>query len=126
MTYTKEQQKENRRKWIEALLSGEFKQGQNTLVRPLPDGEEHCCLGVACELAAREGITVKRGYRFTGYYVDYESHLPPAVQQWLGLADEYGNYDNGEHSLVMHNDLERRTFSEIAFIIESEPEGLCV
>jgi hypothetical protein len=38
--------KEFRKKWIEALRSGKYKQGREYLKK---DGF-HCCLGVACEI----------------------------------------------------------------------------
>ena len=57
MTYTPEQQKANRDKWVAALRSGEFEQTQEVLVLEDDDGKKsYCCLGVACVLAIREGI----------------------------------------------------------------------
>jgi len=40
-------------KWLEALESGEYKQGKNTLVNSR-DG--YCCLGVLCKVAELNGI----------------------------------------------------------------------
>lgn len=40
-------------KWIAALESGEYKQGQNVL---RSDDGFYCCLGVLCELAVKEGV----------------------------------------------------------------------
>lgn len=45
--------KEAIRKWVDMLRSGEFKQGENAL---RTTDNKFCCLGVLCELAAREGI----------------------------------------------------------------------
>jgi hypothetical protein len=39
--------KEFKEKWIAALRSGKFKQGSGYL----QDGDEYCCLGVACRIA---------------------------------------------------------------------------
>lgn len=53
--------KGKRKVWVAALRSGAFSQGQNrltTVVRDEKDhkqGEENCCLGVACELLVQAG-----------------------------------------------------------------------
>ena len=36
--------------WVEALRSGEYKQGKGMLYRP---EETHCCLGVLCKVAGK-------------------------------------------------------------------------
>lgn len=122
---TKEQQRENRRKWVEALRSGEFMQGQRRLAYVGEDEDSevrHCCLGVACELAIREGVAIERTKHFTQIAYSGEAiFLPLPVQEWLGLRHRNGNY-NGT-SLSTHND-GGAAFDEIADIIESEPEGL--
>mgnify|MGYP007046850129 CR=1 FL=1 len=39
------------KKWVKALRSGKFKQGQGTLKQYDSEGNiKHCCLGVLCEL----------------------------------------------------------------------------
>lgn len=37
-------------KWIKALESGEYKQGQGVLVRGYQDNKTFCCLGVLCDI----------------------------------------------------------------------------
>jgi hypothetical protein len=37
--------------WIEALLSGKYKQGRSRLATPTETGIHYCCLGVLCEVA---------------------------------------------------------------------------
>lgn len=37
-------------KWLEALRSGDFKQGASALSK----NGKHCCLGVLCEIAGRD------------------------------------------------------------------------
>ena len=122
---------EGAKKWIAALRSGEFKQGKDRL----RTDDRFCCLGVACELAAREGIIDKgKGERMdsglTRYqYGSYElyygegkyQYLPRLVCDWLGLNTSEGGYN--QTSLTVLND-EGATFEEIAAVIESEPEGL--
>ena len=112
--------KEVRKLWVEALRSGEYKQGKYNLHKK----DEFCCLGVLCELAVKEGVTnvTKSGVDFL-----YEGHsisLPNSVVSWSGLRDRCGQF--GKTSLMALNDyMEKgRSFSEIADVIESEPEGL--
>lgn len=45
------EQKRNRKKWIQALRSGKFKQGMNYLEK----NGKHCCLGVACRVIQPKG-----------------------------------------------------------------------
>lgn len=49
---------ENARKWVEALRSGEFTQCSGKLCGY--DGSRwcYCCLGVACEIASRNGAPI--------------------------------------------------------------------
>jgi hypothetical protein len=72
-----------RTQWTAALRSGEYLQAASYL----RDGDRYCCLGVLCELAARDGIlkAVKRdGVPFWSY--DGRSdYLPESVQDWAGL-----------------------------------------
>lgn len=46
------------RKWVEALESGDYNQGQGLLkqVNKHEGKVEHCCLGVLCEIAGEEWI----------------------------------------------------------------------
>ena len=45
-------------KWVEALRSGEYKQGRGYL-KVTENGEaRYCCLGVACELLRESGVDV--------------------------------------------------------------------
>jgi hypothetical protein len=37
-------------KWVEALRSGNYEQGEGTLKNISDDGYEYCCLGVLCEI----------------------------------------------------------------------------
>jgi hypothetical protein len=107
---------ENAKKWVAALRSGEYKQAQSQLKTEIG----HCCLGVACELAKQAGVISD--------YKSSEWFLPVTVRNWLGLATHGGTYQESEDtdldmSLARKND-RGATFSEIADIIESEPEGL--
>jgi hypothetical protein len=125
MTWTKEQQAENRAKWVTALRSGEYKQGRQML---RSDADEYCCLGVACELAAAENV-VPEARRVNAAEWDYEyggdgQLLPDAVVEWLGLRDRYGAIIDGfrpygePNALTEVNDA-GEDFDGIADLIES-------
>jgi hypothetical protein len=106
----------NAEKWVAALESGEFAQTQSQLYDP--DTDAYCCLGVACEVARREGAIE--------WYEGTLGGLPDVVRVWLGLNGNLGSYQSaGERTyLTDDNDCHGRTFPEIAAIIRSEPEGL--
>ena len=116
---------ENAKRWVEALRSGEYDQANGAL----RNGDGFCCLGVACDLARVElgteweesddGAARLAGSSSFGY-------LPVGVQRWLGLASNDGSFwpgGGGTETLASLND-DGKTFSEIAAVIESEPEGL--
>ena len=48
--------KENIQKWVDGLLSGEYEQGRGKLNK---DGK-FCCLGVACEVAIKNGLNLSK------------------------------------------------------------------
>ena len=121
---------ENAKKWVEALRSGKFKQGKNFLHSI--EGDTFCCLGVACELAVKEGIIPEPILKDTGTYVYGDENdssngfLPRAVKNWLGLGDVSGRLkmETGNTSLTNLNDSGTYDFNAIADIIEGRPEGL--
>jgi len=111
----------NIRKWVEALRSGEYPQTTNWLAK---EGR-YCCLGVACELAVKDGLPVE--VTFNGAirkplsYNGFNQVLPPAVRDWLGLdeLDPYAEYEGSRHKLSLLNDDGAFDFNAIADVIES-------
>ena len=104
----------NAQKWVEALRSGGYKQGVGCLYDSHHD--KYCCLGVACKVYEKEtGDNLGVGSRSTliGY---------PQVKDWLSLRTNCASYIN--NSLINLNDDDELSFSEIADVIESNPEGL--
>jgi len=80
--------KEIKKKWIDALLSGDYKQTQEYL----RDDEGYCCLGVLCDIFRKdhnEAQWVKSGCMFDffpGGNKDYETvTLPRVVVEWAEL-----------------------------------------
>ncbi len=120
-TYTKEEQAANRQKWTAALRSGDYPQGKHTLKTV---ADRYCCLGVACDLAAREGVLDA---------FDQPATLTKSVQDWLGLlaatgtttdGHEYGPaHDDGDvsyaHALTELNDNADWDFNQIADLIDA-------
>lgn len=108
--YTKEQQAENRAKWVADLRSGEYRQG----VGQLSHENGFCCLGVACSLAVREGVIES---------YDPENATPPGeVIDWLGLSTDTGELTSGVDGwdeLIDLNDHAKWPFPRIADLIES-------
>lgn len=133
-------------KWIAALRSKKYKQGQKLLKSKSPRGVvRHCCLGVLCELYQNDrrrkkmkplptdsflpdddryddGVPIKsRVCEFDSFY----STLPPRVVKWAGMHSDEGDFDTPEilpddsigSTLVMLND-GGLDFEEIADIIE--------
>lgn len=112
---------ENMQKFVAALRSGEFPQAKGTLNRiDVLDSDEkltvgYCCLGVGCELAARNGVvakdSMKRYIDDTNYeevvvfgILDEDSdelvessaasyvYLPEVVADWLGFPGQTDLY----------------------------------
>lgn len=128
--------------WIAALRSGDFKQGHSCLQT---SRQTFCCLGVACEIAAKENIVefvvndYGSGYRQYSNNNDalINSTLPDPVSAWLGLfdmnpsvvvkdlpADLYEKvrktgWSTSTISLVELNDSIMFNFNQIADVIEA-------
>ena len=113
--------KEWRRKWVEALRSGKYKQTTGTL----RDRDGFCCLGVLCDISKTgEWVKDDGGWRYEGY----TDVLPKPVQQLVGLRAQNGNISRSTEpeleGLSEMNDADGKSFAEIADVIEAEPEGL--
>lgn len=76
--------RENVKKWVDALRSGKYAQGMGYLNK---DGK-FCCLGVACDLAYKDGVDVQRDQRVSDGAYTYggqHGYPPTTVTEWLGL-----------------------------------------
>lgn len=107
-------------KWLQALRSGEYQQGQLNLRRKTKDAVQFCCLGVLCDVS-QQGKWSHRSYR-----VGEESlcsTLPPSIRKWAGINTELTDKDNWPHDdsaeacLIQMND-NGKSFVEIADWIE--------
>lgn len=73
---------------VDALRSGKYKQGKASLGKRSQDGEENCCLGVACEVAIENGLELDKEYTENIVFYDNEATiLPNSVRKWYGFKD---------------------------------------
>ena len=108
-------------KWVAALRSGEFEQTSGVLANR--GRTAHCCLGVLCEVAIKEGLSmeVRPRSEFTCFN-DEDANLPAEVLDWAGMESALGSYSDGR-PLVVLND-EGHPFEQIANVIEHHWEEL--
>ena len=108
---------DNAKKWVAALRSGEYQQGQFNL----RTGDKFCCLGVACDVYIKEGnnlLVEQEGIAFA-FGKEY-GVLPAPVQKWLGLKNHNGQYGfERTQCLSHHNDVLQLSFAQIADFIEA-------
>lgn len=105
--------------WVDALRSGEYKQTTDTL----QNRGGYCCLGVACAVAQKNGVTV---------LVDAIDHSvlgdnltdQTDVFKWLGLSQANGAIGRTQTQLTTLNDRGRLTFNELADVIEWNADRL--
>lgn len=129
---------EVREKWVSALRSGEYPQTTGRL----HDEDGYCCLGVLCEVAIKEGVSIAKGPRYDGrvFYDDKEDLPPHSVAEWAttggdpdptwaldvewaslpGETPEYGVHQSDWVELTELNDSAHLTFEQIAYLIEKD------
>ena len=106
MSISREEQKRNRKIWVDALRSGEYKQGQYTLrqhsrgLAP-PYSYKYCCLGVACKVVPGMRDTPDDGGSIG-------SSLNGQERQLLGISEAQ------MHHLMRRNDSDKWPFPVIA------------
>lgn len=101
---------EIKKKWCEALRSGEYEQGTLSLRH----GNTYCCLGVLCDLHSRE---TGNKWDEDDEYLDKWGYLPSAVMEWSGFKSCRPEVRSG--TLDRLNDT-GTSFSKIAGLIEKE------
>lgn len=106
--------KANLRRWVSALRSGQYQQGQSYM---RSEDNKYCCLGVAMDLAIANGVVCKPDWGKT-------SITPSAVNDWFGvrgsggLNDHLNHLNRVGHSPANMNDV-GISFAEIADKIEA-------
>ena len=126
-----------KKKWLAALRSGEYKQGQGLLYNP--DNESYCCLGVLC--AVTDGV-IERGQGMPSFAFCESHGIKPVEREWAGkrggtcgadfiVQPEFGDVETflttsrpmSADYLSGLNDDVGATFKEIANIIEERVEA---
>lgn len=101
--------KEIVRKWTKALESGEYKQTRCLLRVTCGSSVGHCCLGVLCEIVAKEEPKIARWNAHNIFFYaadDDDTELPHALHDQLPWIDM--------NRLMSMNDKEMLSFKEIA------------
>ena len=99
---------------IDALKSGEYKQGTGCLKK----GDRFCCLGVACDLYAKENglawhVDPKQP---SDSILDERRRLPDKVKEWFGFPC-FGGIHHEDFGLPTWND-DGTPFETIAGFLE--------
>ena len=102
---------EIKKKWVEALRSGEYKQE----VGYLRKDNKFCCLGVLCDIYEKE--TGKDAFN-----QNHQEVLPYNVSEWAGLGIVYSPCikQKNNHTLSYLNDIGNCDFQEISNWIDEE------
>lgn len=117
-------------RWVRALRSGEYKQGQGFLRQTLNNGELlYCCLGVLCELYSRE----YGNYHFEppkvpgsgDLFMGVNNVLPEPIRKWAKLPSPLGlpmytHAPNGVLKFLTNINDEQFDFQTIADWIERQ------
>lgn len=94
---------EIKKKWTDALRSGEYEQGTGALKT---HGEKYCCLGVLCDVLDSDR------WGTDGTWSNSWSALPS--HEWLNLFASGDDYSDIQNDLMNMNDNGEFTFSDIA------------
>lgn len=115
--------KDIKEKWVAALRSGEYEQGHGAL----NTNDRFCCLGVLCDLAVDDGVTMAVETVWTeeeGAEVRYDGHMdwpPNAVLAWADLDTDDPSVpdpETGTLARVSRLNDGGLSFNEIADLIE--------
>lgn len=105
-----------KKRWVEALRSGEYKQGENTLLR---DGK-FCCLGVACVVAGVQDINSVCSYGFIEFDPANKPEVlkvPDILRGDTPVTNVLASLNDGRDEQGTSED-KKKSFNEIADYIE--------
>jgi hypothetical protein len=109
-----------RKKWLAALRSGEYKQGQGCLYRP--DDKSFCCLGVLNHIALKGNVEVVANDFDSDDYLQKGDFLEVPSREFY-TAFKIDMPGHKQNSLINMNDGSRCSFVEIADYIEEHSRG---
>lgn len=126
-------------RWVAALRSGEYRQGDGFLrIHQADDSDLYCCLGVLCDLAVQDGLAFwskPKSSQAAASIVTQASRdctgLPVPIREWAGLparamTPELRHSDGALHWAAVFNDgdktlgVSKHSFEEIADLIEQQ------
>lgn len=117
-------------KWVAALRSGDYKQGDGSL----RDSETNsfCCLGVLCNLHAESHPKIAKTQKDPGVYLGESEFLPEEVLAWAGMDSSDGstvgnteiNINGKSFSCLTEANDSGTSFKRIATWIEKNYEKL--
>jgi len=108
-------------KWVKALRSGEYEQGEGRL----RCGDKYCCLGVLTDLYAKEKNLEWHPHLYDVFGFDNEEgSTPNLVLEWSEVEGIFGWISALDRDLSSLNDSGNYTFHQIADIIEEHWRGL--
>lgn len=121
---TNRQKRDNVRKWIKALRSGEYKQTTGVLRRRYFDsttaseGIGYCCLGVVCDIFKPEDAKWEPNTngKFTLFDARYD--VPQEIMDITGIEFAQFHAWNDGLGFVELNDNRGATFDEIADMLD--------
>jgi len=118
-----------KQKWIDALRSGKYHQGQSKLY----SGDGFCCLGVLCDIYAKEvgdiawvkkdpSKTVDDDKWDYWYFDDQSEVLPDCVCKWAEMDEDDPVLTKGQYYLTSLAELNDKgaTFEDLAEVIEEQ------
>lgn len=113
-------------KWIEALTSGQYAQGEGKLHIMAMDDEpdKYCCLGVLCDVYDPSGWKKIDSTTAYAYVSKMNKEYPPSfIVDEAGLRQttdrETSEMSNPVTNLTMLNDTYHLTFAEIAAVVRA-------
>lgn len=134
-----EVQKQHCRNWIAALRSNNYRQCFGRLKEVCGNGDSYCCMGVACDVASKDGLGSwqLKSHTCQSFQVGKETPtidwywLPEAIRKYYGLPVRGGlevhcqtsNIDGLDFDLMELNDKLGVPFVDIALILETALNG---
>lgn len=114
---------EVKKKWLDALRSGKYKQGKDQLKQEQDGDCAYCCLGVLCDLFVKE-----MNISWDNQILKYDLFMPTEhVREWAGVSFNSAftvktEIDGSMQDVRLDvlNDKHNYTFEQIADLIEKQ------